>query len=202
MKISDSHFLEGAKLELIAGGDPMVVRRCLVIHHTEGASALSSINSMRDNGLSAHLVIDRDGTILQCRPFNRRCSHAGVSRWVDPHTGRRYEGLNSCSIGIELANAGKNPQVIRWAVKNADAKTVTLTHRNGGGPAIWEVYPEAQLAALFQVAQAIVTRYNLDDLIGHENCSGERKTDPGPALPMQELREFCGFDGLPVTYWK
>ncbi len=201
MKITENHVLEGAKWEPIVGGSEMPVRRCLVIHYTEGATAMSSIESMRDNGLSAHLVIDRDGTIYQCRAFNRTCGHAGVSRWYDPKTGIRYEGLNKCAIGIELANAGCEPGVIAWAKKHG-ATTERLAHRNGGRVTDWETYPEAQLTALFRVSRALVERYNLDDLVGHDDIAPERKTDPGPAFPMRELREFCGFTGLPEVHWK
>jgi N-acetylmuramoyl-L-alanine amidase len=62
---------------------------------------------------------------------------------------------------------------------------------------LWEKYPQAQLDACFAVAKALVERYKLDDVCGHEDIAPERKNDPGPAFPMQELREFVGFGGLP-----
>jgi AmpD protein len=46
--------------------------------------------------VSAHLLIRRDGEILQFVPFQARAWHAGVSR----HEGR--EACNDFSIGIEL----------------------------------------------------------------------------------------------------
>jgi N-acetylmuramoyl-L-alanine amidase len=194
--------LEGAIRDTINGGGALPIRRCLVLHYTEGATAKSSISSMRSQGLAAHLVIDRDGTIYQCRPFNRTAAHAGVSRWVDPNTGRLYRGLNSHAIGIELANAGKNRKVIEWAIKNAGAKTIKLRHRNGGPETLWEVYPEAQLESVFEASKAIVEAYNLDDLTSHDHISPERKTDVGPAFPLMEIRQFCGFGKtLPVVYW-
>jgi N-acetylmuramoyl-L-alanine amidase len=202
MKVSENHLLEGAKWEPIVGGSDMVLRRALVIHYTEGASAKSSIEHNRDVGLAAHLYIDRDGTIYQARPFSRKGAHAGISVWYDPNTELRYEGLNSCSIGIELANAGKNAGVIEWAKKHAGASVVKLKHRNGGAALEWEDYPTEQLTACFTAAKAIVLRYNLDDVTGHDCISPDRKEDPGPAFPMKELREFCGFDGLPDVHWQ
>lgn len=198
MKITEGHLLQGAKWEPITGGSDMPVRRCLVIHFTAGASAMSSIDSMRDQGLSAHLVIDRDGTIYQCRPFSRTCGHAGRSRWEDPKTGIRYDGLNSISIGIEIANCGDS--IIPWARRQARFDSIQAKHRNGSSIKEWEVYPKAQLDAVFAASKALVDRYHLDDITGHDCIAPERKSDPGPAFPMQLLREHCGFTGLPVVH--
>lgn len=185
MIITPDFWLEGAKREPIPGGSPMPIRRFLVVHYTSGASALSSINFWRTpkaKGASAHIVIDRDGTIYQCRPFNRTCGHAGKSQW------KGYNGLNSCSIGIELANGGDDPKLIaKWS----KLPPLTTKHKNGGPVKQWERYPEAQMKACEEVARAIVKRFNMDvltDVLGHEDCSPGRKTDPGPAFPWVAFR--------------
>ena len=108
MNVTPDHFLEDVKREMLPGDRPMNIRRALVIHFTGGATGASSIDAMRERGLSAHLMVERDGSITQCRAFNTVALHAGVSRWVDP-TGKRFDGLNSCTIGIEIANAGRQP---------------------------------------------------------------------------------------------
>lgn len=165
----------------------MPVRRFLVIHHTAGASALSSINFWRSpaaKGASAHIVIDRDGTIYQCRPFNKTCGHAGVSQW------QGFTGLNSCTISIELANGGDSATLIR---KYSKLPPVKARHKNGGPEKEWEAYPEAQLKACEEVAKALVKRYNLDAVVGHDDIAPTRKVDPGPAFPMAALRKACGF---------
>jgi len=165
----------------------MLTRRFLVIHFTSGATAKSSIDFWRSpeaKGASAHVVIDRDGTVYQCRPFNTTCGHAGVSEW------KGFKGLNSCSIGIELANAGDNVALAkRWT----KLPLFSGKHKNGGSVKEWERYPSEQLVACFEVAQMLVQRYNLDDVIGHDDIAPTRKVDPGPAFPMGDLREHCGF---------
>lgn len=197
MKVMDDHWLAEARRVPLSGGSSMPIRRFLVIHFTSGATALSSINFWKTpaaKGASAHLVIDRDGTIYQCRPFNKTCGHAGASKWTDPNTGVSYSGLNSCSIGIELANGGDNSSLIK---KWSKLPPFTGRHKNGGPVTEWEQYPSEQLKALEEASKALVERYNLDDLIGHEDIAPSRKNDPGPAFPMQALREACGFKGLP-----
>ncbi|MEQ1862894.1 MAG: N-acetylmuramoyl-L-alanine amidase, partial [Chthoniobacteraceae bacterium] len=201
VKINPEHWLEGVTHDEIAGGSAMAIRRCLVIHFTSGATAKSSINFWRTpaaKGASAHIVIDRDGTIYQCRPFNRTCGHAGTSRWRDPKTGKLYIGVNTCGIGIELANAGNDPALAsRWT----KLPLVSSGHRNSPKTIErWEAFPAAQLAACTRVALAVVTRYQLDDITGHDCIAPERKNDPGPAFPMTELRKACGFTGQPAVH--
>jgi N-acetylmuramoyl-L-alanine amidase len=199
MTVTD-HFLDGVDQDLLPAIRPMNVRRALVIHFTGGATGASSIESMRDNRLSAHVVVERDGTVTQCVPFNRVASHAGVSRWRDPNTNVLYQGLNSCSIGIEIANAGNDPAALSWARRQPGFASITARHRKGGAVQEWESYPEAQLAAVFEIAKALVETYRLDDITGHDCIAPERKDDPGPAFPMADLRQACGFDGLPVVH--
>lgn len=173
----------------------MPTRRFLVIHFTAGASAQSSIDWWRKlaNGVCAHFVVDRDGTIFQTRQCDRTAGHAGRSKWNDPRTGITFHGLNACSIGIELANGGD-----AYPEKFSVLPPVTAAHKHGGPVKKWEAYPAAQLAACETLSKVLVARYNLDDVIGHEDAAPARKTDPGPAFPMQALREACGFPGLPT----
>jgi len=197
MIIDKNHWLECAQRDVILGGAVMSVRRFLVVHFTGGWMGESSISSMRSQGLSAHLVIDRDGSITQCRPFNKTCGHAGKSKWKDPNTGKLYTGLNACSIGIEMANCGDLVRATYPSTMEEMAgkkiPRVTAKHKHGGPVRDWEIYPTAQIDSLMSVAKIIVDRYNLDDLIGHEDISRGRKTDPGPAMPMGALRVACGF---------
>lgn len=206
MNITPDHLLEGAKPAILAGGNTMPVRRLLVIHFTSGMSAQSSIDfwkSPEAKGACAHIIIDRDGTVFQCRAFDRTAGHAGVSRWKDPTDGIRI-GCNAFSIGIELANAGdsvsgsvEEPKAFKKFPCEAGA--ISAKHKNGGPVSLWENYPTAQLDACFAVAKALVERYKLDDVCGHEDIAPERKNDPGPAFPMQKLRESVGFEGLPTV---
>lgn len=169
----------------------MPVRRFLVLHFTSGATARSSVEFWRSpeaKGACAHVIIDRDGTVYQCRPFNRTCGHAGKSSW------RGFSGLNACSIGIEMANAGDDEALAR---KWSRVPLLKARHKNGGPVCEWEQYTAEQLAACEAISKALVARYHLDDVVGHDDIAPDRKNDPGPAFPMQRIREACGFQGLP-----
>lgn len=206
MNISE-HFLYSSNKDILSGGKPMLTRRAVVIHFTAGATAKSSINfwkepEQKSKDIGAHLIIDRDGSVTQCRAFNKTISHAGISKWVDPKTGKKYTMCNGFTIGIELANAGNNEEVIKIAKKLPHfAGTIRMKHRNGGLIQIWELFPKKLLDNCFEVVKELVEKYNLDDITGHDCISPNRKNDPGPAFPMLELRQLCGFPGLPVVHW-
>jgi N-acetylmuramoyl-L-alanine amidase len=53
--------------------------------------------------VSAHYLIDRDGTVLSLVPEEARAWHAGAGEW------RGAGDVNSRSIGVELVNSGAEP---------------------------------------------------------------------------------------------
>jgi N-acetylmuramoyl-L-alanine amidase len=168
--------------------------RFLVMHYTAGRSADSAAKWLCNPAAkaSAHLVIGKDGAVKQLLPFNVVAWHAGKSEWRDGE--KLYTGLNKCSIGIELDNPGRLVrQGARWrslalGTDYDDADGVTLTHKNEAQPSGWHLYPTAQLDAAFEIAQLLVETYGLKDVIGHDDVAPGRKSDPGPAFPMESFR--------------
>jgi len=67
--------------------------------NTLDCSQHSYFEEIKDLKVSSHLLIDRQGTVKQFVPFNKRAWHAGVSVF----NGR--ECCNDFSIGIELEGA-------------------------------------------------------------------------------------------------
>lgn len=197
MKITTDHWIDTAQRDALPGGAPMPVRRFLVIHFTGGWTAASSIAFWRTpaaRGASAHILIDRDGSILQCRPFNRTAGHAGKSKWRDPQTGLMHQDLNSCSIGIELANCGDlQRQSYPAALGRGPIKRLRARHKHGGEVTLWEMYDQRQMDTLLDMSRALVTRYKLDDVVGHDDIAPARKNDPGPAFDMPAFRTCLGF---------
>lgn len=178
---------------LFTGGRFLVPPKILVIHFTYGASARSSANWFRDRknpGSSAHVIVDRDGSVVQCADFNTVCWHAGKSRLRD------IIGLNEHALSIEIANWGYLRQVgDRWNSHTgvAIAKATLATHKNGNpdgspSPCGWEPYPEVQILSATAVATALVTEYGITEIVGHDDISKGRKWDPGPAFDMLRLR--------------
>jgi N-acetylmuramoyl-L-alanine amidase len=168
--------------------------RFLVMHYTAGRSADASVRWLCSPNAkaSAHVVIGKDGKITQLVPFNVVAWHAGASAWKDGT--RKLTGMNKHSIGIELDNPGKlvrQGAVFRslfLGTEYAESDVIVATHKHQTEPAGWHVYPTAQLEAAFEVASLLVEQYGLKDVVGHEDIAPKRKSDPGPAFPMDSFR--------------
>ncbi|GIL39772.1 N-acetylmuramoyl-L-alanine amidase [Rhodospirillales bacterium TMPK1] len=74
----------------------------LVLHYTGMRDAASALARLCDpaSQVSAHYVVDEDGTIYRLVEETQRAWHAGVSQWRD------IRDVNSRSIGIEIVNPG------------------------------------------------------------------------------------------------
>ena len=165
--------------------------RFLILHYTAGRdleSSVRSLNTRKPQGnASAHVVIGRDGRIVQLAPFSVQTWHAGVSQW------NGINGLNAHAIGIELDNAGRLHQegdrFVAWFGKAYPPREVVqAAHRHGGGPQPWHAYSEVQIARTLELCELLVAQYGLQDVLGHEDVARGRKTDPGPAFPLTAVR--------------
>lgn len=170
-----------------------ITPKFIVIHYTAGGSAKSSIQAMESRGVSAHLVVDRDGSIFQTVDFNMRAWHAGKSSW------QGYRDLNWHSIGIEVCNYGWLHQLGNGKFQRTGRSGTTpvfeaddvivADHKNGRQRNLgWEIYPAGQLAAVTALCETLLAAYpGIIDIMGHDDIAPTRKSDPGPAMPMQEL---------------
>ena len=131
----------------------------LVLHYTGMPSAEPALDRLCDPvaKVSAHYLIDEDGTIFRLVAESMRAWHAGVASW------RGETDVNGRSIGIELVNPG---------------------HEFGYRP-----FPEAQMAALEELAGDILSRHPIPPrhVLGHSDVAPGRKTDPGELFDWPRL---------------
>ena len=137
----------------------------LVLHYTGMTSEGEALQWLCNpvSQVSAHYFVFEDGRVLQMVPELRRAWHAGHAIW------NGETDLNSCSIGIEIANAG---------------------HPAGLPP-----YPEAQIRSVIALSKDLVTRWRIpaERVLGHSDIAPGRKLDPGEVFPWDELqREGVG----------
>ncbi|WP_373502203.1 N-acetylmuramoyl-L-alanine amidase [Aestuariivirga sp.] len=168
--------------------------RFLVIHYTASGpgSDIAAYFSKPAAKVSAHLVIRRDGSVSQCVPFDEVAFHAGDSRWTDK-TGKKFIGLNKFSIGIEIENWGPLKKTgsgwVSWTGQPVDAgKVIEARHKFGVPNGGWEIYTEAQIESSIDAAAAICKAYGIDEIVGHDDISPGRKSDPGPAWTMSSFK--------------
>jgi N-acetylmuramoyl-L-alanine amidase len=171
--------------------------RIAVIHYavTESAGVTADVLKARDQGdkdyASCHVTIDSTGRVIQMVPFNRRANHAGPST---------YDGLSDVgafSLGIEISNPGpliKQPDgSLRTSYgKRWDGGAVEAFHKGGLAPknwTHWAEYSQVELDLCAHICALWKREYGIVDVVGHDEIAPGRKFDPGPAFPMDWLRE-------------
>ena len=137
----------------------------IVLHYTGCPSAEAACLWMcaPESQVSAHYLVDEDGEIVQLVAEEMRAWHAGAAFWAGE------EDVNSCSIGIEIQNAGHG------------------ACEAGGLPP----YPEAQMRAVVALVKDIVRRHGIrpERVVGHSDVAPMRKADPGEHFPWRMLAD-------------
>ena len=132
----------------------------IVLHYTGCPSAESAELWMcsPDSQVSAHYLVEEDGTVVQLVAEEARAWHAGLAHWAGE------EDVNSRSIGIEIQNAG---------------------HDCGAPPPYPEAQVAAVVALVADIAQrhGIVP----ERVVGHSDVAPLRKADPGEHFPWARL---------------
>lgn len=154
--------------------------KSIVLHYTVSDNE-RSIKLLTTGQVSAHyLILDNDDDkIYNLVPESERAWHAGNGGFA----GRTI--LNDTSIGIEIVNAGVQPQYIN-ALKNSD-----LNYRPYEN---YVAFDELQIKKVAQLVQDLATRYEISpkNIIGHADLAPSRKIDPGAKFPWQRLYEQYG----------
>lgn len=168
----------------------------IIIHYTGGDSARGSAEWLCASSVqaSAHIIIDRvTATTYQLVPFNVVAWHAGESSFTFPD-GTERSGFNQFSIGIELDNAGPltktNAGYQAWfGHLYPESETFCGTHKHQTEARYWHAFSEVQLRRLLEICRLLVDAYPIKHILGHDDIAPTRKTDPGPAFPMERLQQ-------------
>jgi N-acetylmuramoyl-L-alanine amidase len=133
----------------------------ILLHYTGMANAEAAVTKLCTAGteVSAHYVVMEDGYVVQCVPEARRAWHAGAAMWEGD------SDINSCSIGIEIANPG---------------------HDHG-----YPDFPKRQIAAVTALCRSIFTRHRIPPwrVLAHSDVAPTRKQDPGEKFPWRLLSD-------------
>ena len=139
--------------------DGVVRVRHLIMHYTGMTSCGAALERLCDPtaAVSAHYVVDEDGTIYRLVPESLRAWHAGAGFW------QGVRDINSTSIGIEVVNPG----------------------HEFGYRAFPPVQIEAVISLAREIMQRHTIASG--DVVGHADIAPGRKADPGELFPWQAL---------------
>ncbi len=166
----------------------------VILHDTAGR--LDKGNSVgwflkKEAKASAHLVVERDGSITQMVPFNVKAWHAGRSV-----LGGR-SGCNAFSVGIEIVNPGKMEKVeggyqpwFRKLYTEQDGMIRPASTRYHGD-GYWMDYTEAQIEAVSGICCALADKYGMTFIEPHWFVSPGRKVDTNPLFPLEHVRSLA-----------
>ncbi|MDE2404100.1 MAG: N-acetylmuramoyl-L-alanine amidase [Sphingomonadales bacterium] len=133
-----------------------------VLHYTGMESAAAALARLTDPAaeVSAHYLIDEDGTVTRLVPEDKRAWHAGRSYW------RGITDVNSASIGIELVNPGHEFGYRPFTdaqMSSLCPLLASIVRRHGIDPA---------------------------NVVGHSDIAPARKQDPGELFDWDMLAQI------------
>jgi N-acetylmuramoyl-L-alanine amidase len=131
----------------------------ILLHYTGMPDANAALHHLcsTSSQVSAHYFVFEDGRVVQTVPESKRAWHAGASSWAGE------TDINSCSIGIEIANPGHD--------------------------FIYRDFPKRQIAAVTALCRGILTRNAVPParVLAHSDVAPARKQDPGEKFPWRTL---------------
>jgi N-acetylmuramoyl-L-alanine amidase len=131
----------------------------IILHYTGMPSAKEALGRLCDPAaeVSAHYVVDEDGTLYQLVDEDKRAWHAGVSAWGD------ITDINSHSIGIEIVNPGHE-----WGYRPFPPEQIAV---------VKDLCRD--LMQRYSIAP--------ENVLGHSDVAPGRKQDPGELFPWDEF---------------
>lgn len=157
----------------------------LIIHATSGnfEESLRLLSTRNPNPVSSHYLIPYGGdptysenslSVYRLVPEDRRAWHAGVSQWGEETS------LNDRSVGIEVVN---DFTCTGSSQKFSSEQPIDLECN-------FPSYPKSQVEILIALIKEILERHpEIDpvDILAHADIAPNRKSDPGPQFPWEEL---------------
>ena len=134
-------------------------QRFIILHYT-AVGKEGSLKTLTKEEVSAHYLVSdqKNDPVYYLVDEDKRAWHAGASEW------KTTKNLNDSSVGIEIVNDG-------------DAHGSFVPYKN------------FQIKNVAVLVKYLADKYEIPatNILGHEDIAPQRKSDPGPLFPWQEL---------------
>lgn len=149
----------------------------ITIHYTASRDILGVEEALRKKKLRYHLVIDRDGSVIQLASLTHTVAHAGKAIWKGKSPNREHISIALLSWGL----LDKNKKT--WTGKGLPDNEIAF--RQGEW---WDKATMLQEESLITVCRWLLCfRITPEGICGHHECCipKGRKSDPGGVLSME-----------------
>jgi N-acetyl-anhydromuramyl-L-alanine amidase AmpD len=167
----------------------------VTVHYTADRDPERAAIYLRRKGFGYHLLVDRNGSVIQLAYCNKRVNHAGKAAWNGSSPNRFHIAVAVLSWG-ELS-----PEGMTWAGNRLPAAEVAVRNDLFGRERSWDACtPEQELSLYKILTWAVALGVKPSNICGHDECAlpRGRKLDPGGVLllTMKEIRaameKLCG----------
>ena len=166
------------KLNLVAAPSPNFEERkdtvqFIIIHATGTETVQETLAVLEKRRVSAHYVIDLDGTVYGLVDPDKRAWHAGVSDWKGYCKKTGFRSVNDASIGIELQCSPKE-------------------RLENGEVCKFDNFSNDQIMACVELCKRLMRIYDIkvDHVLRHSDVSPNRKFDPGETFPWDIFKQM------------
>lgn len=156
----------------------------ITIHYSASRSLTGTINALAERNLKYHILIPRDGRIIQIARLDHQVHHAGKAHWRGVSPNRSHWAICLMSWGY-LDAQGRT-----WAGQQLPNQETRLKDGH-----LWDACTPEQEGALGLFLRWAVSSAGIDpaNICGHDECCRPpgRKVDPGGVLSfsMTDLRQ-------------
>jgi N-acetyl-anhydromuramyl-L-alanine amidase AmpD len=197
--------------------DEKVKKSLIVLHHTVGGSARSTLRWWLTDPrpIGTAYLVERNGTIFEVFPSDRWAYHLGYGSWLDE---RRSIGIELASEGALLERGGKLYCFDRVSERTRYHNESFDLDSPWRGYQHFAAYPAAQLAATIELVGELRLRFNVppavfksmltgvpsifhanhrlfNGVVGHAHLRDD-KTDVHPGFPWNRLVDELGLQRI------
>lgn len=170
----------------------------ITIHYASDRDVPRVINWLQQEKLGYHLLIDRDGKVIQVCPFNKCVDHAGKAVWNNLSPNRHHIAICLMSWGKLVQGASKS---YSWTGEEIHFKDVATRPNFLGNSGTWDKATEKQEQTLNEVLRwLMIYEIKPENICGHDEACLPvgRKQDPGGVLSLstQAIRNVLKEEAL------
>ena len=170
-----------------------LIPRGITLHYTADDNVQRVVEESGDDGIGYHIIIDRQGRIIQTQRFDLAVWHAGKAMWRGRSPNREHIAIALMSWG-ELKREG--PAVFKSWNGTPTPEVVRRKSNISDELSYWHAATSLQELALLTIVRWCVAEFALNplDICDHSECAlpKGRKVDIGGVISwsMPEFRQL------------